>query len=90
VDETGKLDIAALKAFLEAEEKANDAKLNGPTLYDREMAVFVARRVEEAQVAQALHVFPDDIPWNRQPWWKMAIWNAYWQGDAKGLRSKYG
>ena len=44
------------------------------------IASFLQQRITEASVADAMHLMPDDVPWNRQPAWKWRLWNRYWSG----------
>ena len=46
------------------------------------LARFLGRRISEAQVAEGLHLLPDNKPWNRQPVWKVQLWQQYWAGAA--------
>ena len=52
----------------------------------------VARRAAEAQVADAsqMRELPDHIPFNRQPAWKVSLWQEYWSGvaDERDRRSR--
>ena len=56
-----------------------------PTAYEVALATFVEARISEAVMAKELHAWPDNRPWNRQPWWMLEIWKAFWAGQAKGF-----
>ena len=58
--------------------------------YDMALARFVNFRLAEAAFVRELHTLPDGLPINRQPWWKLAIWEAFWSGSARAKRRKGG
>jgi len=84
VDENGNLDLEAL---IEAIGEEQDDQL-AITQYHRELARFVSYRVEEVRVAQSFYQLPDNIPWNRQPWWKTFIWMRHVAGEEAGRKEK--
>lgn len=54
--------------------------------YERKLALFVSARVDEAQFAEAWHTLPDDLPINKQPWWKVLVWRMYLAGCEAGRK----
>lgn len=56
--------------------------------YERRLAMFVAARIEEAQIVENMHLLPDNLPINRQPWWKTKVWQALWAGESDAMRQR--
>ena len=81
---TGQIDLEAL-AKAQGPEEEPEPFLSS---YDRNLCAFVVRRTQEAQMVQAFNCFPDDIPWNRQPWWVVDLWRTYWSAESKGREDK--
>ena len=54
--------------------------------YERKLAQFVSARVDEAQFAEAWHQLPDNLPINKQPWWKTPVWRMYLAGCEAGRK----
>lgn len=57
-----------------------------PGAYERSLARFLAKCIEEAQFAEAWHMLPDNLPINKQPWWKVRTWLRWSSGCADGMR----
>jgi len=81
---TGQVDLPALKAFLGEVDTGPKTVLS---VYDRGLCVFVMHRAQEAQMVQAFNCFPDNVPWNRQPWWLVDLWRCYWSAESSGRDS---
>lgn len=87
----GSIDREAISQYM-----AEQGQLDAPgdphdtaTRYEWEAATFLSRRIMEAQIAQGAYSWPDGLPWNQQPWWKMVIWQAFWAGQVEGRRKAH-
>ena len=82
----GVLDKRAFAAAVRTalQERATDGPGSGDGMrvsrVHTAIARFLQQRITEASVADAMHLMPDDVPWNRQPAWKWRLWNRYWSG----------
>jgi hypothetical protein len=88
-------EVEAMNRGISLEELRDEKGIVDPQpprigVYERRLALFTQRRMEEAQFADGWHMLPDNIPINLQPWWKVAIWKCFLAGQSDGYARRRG
>ena len=93
--EDGKVDKAALLRHIrEQKESEPPAKSAEPDMRVRPVHLvltrFVQRRIDEARVAENLHLMPGGVPYDQVAAWRWRLWNSYLAGVADEREARAG
>ena len=91
----GKTDKAALLRHIREQKQAEPPQESvEPDMRVRPVhlvvARFLQRRVDEARVAENLHLMPNGVPYNHVAAWRWRLWNSYLAGVAEEREARSG